>query len=830
MKRDTADFGIDLGTTNSAIGVLRGMDVEIIKNNEDFDYTPSVVHIDKSKSMIVGRAAKEKLDKDEKNTYAEFKLQMGTDAEFNFERSGRRMRPEELSAEVLKSLKADVKKRLGEDLHSAVITVPAAFELPQCEATNRAAQLAGITFSPLLQEPVAAALAHGFQSESDRVFWLVYDFGGGTFDAAVMQVRDGMIQVVNHGGDNHLGGKLIDWAIVKEIFIPAILQEHRLTDFRHGNPRWSRAIAKLKQAAEEAKIRLSNSESAEILEEFPDDDGELIEFEYTLRRSELEKLAEPFILRSINICRQVLAERRLGTSSVEKVLLVGGPTKIPYLRERLSDPRNGLGIPLEITLDPMTVVARGAAIFAGTQRIDNQEASVPLVAGQYAIELEYQPTGPDPEPLVGGQVMPQNGESLSGYSIEFVNAEARPPWRSGKVSLTPDGYFDATLWAEKGRKNNFQIELLDKTGRKLESRPDNFSYTIAVGLGETLLIQSIGVAKANNEVQWYFEKGATLPLRKRFEFKTVDDLHKGLQGESIKIPVVEGEHKKADRNPLIGYLEILSADIKRDVPAGTTVEITIELDKSRLVKAHAYIDILDQEFEKVIEMKKPTPDAVVLQQEVEEEKQRLERIKDKVASTADSKVLNVLETIENEKMLEEVESTLDAAQVDRDAADKCQNRLLSLKAAVDKLEEAMEIPSLVAEANQITDWTRQIVEQYGQQADQRKFEILERELNNMIQSNSTNPTELSRKIDQMDALRMKLLTARPDWWVGFLAELEEHRASMTNPALAEQLFSQGMRSVSNNDVEGLKSACRQLLQLLPTQEQKQLGRYGAGVI
>jgi molecular chaperone DnaK len=243
--------------------------------------------------------------------------------------------------------------------------VPAAFELPQCEATKRAAQLAGFAISPLLQEPVAAALAYSFQSESEKVFWLVYDFGGGTFDAAIIQVRDGVIQVVNHGGDNHLGGKLIDWAIVEELLIPAVTREFSLTDFRRGNPKWRAAIGKLKYHAELAKIRVSRDETAEIIIDFlcQDDRGEAVRFEHELKRADVERLMEPFIARSINICQKVLQGKRLGVGNIEKVLLVGGPTLTPYLRQRLADRDEGLGIPLEFRVDPLTVVAQGRGYF-----------------------------------------------------------------------------------------------------------------------------------------------------------------------------------------------------------------------------------------------------------------------------------------------------------------------------------------------------------------------------------------------------------------------------------------------------------------------------------
>ena len=155
--RSTIDFGIDLGTTNSAVAVLRGTTTEILKNNLDTDITPSAVYINKRGALITGMRAKEqtKHDGSEEDAHLEFKRRMGTGYEYVFPSSGRKMKPEELSAEILKSLRADVSQKLGEEMRAAVITVPAAFELHQCEATKKAAELAGLQFSALLQEPVA---------------------------------------------------------------------------------------------------------------------------------------------------------------------------------------------------------------------------------------------------------------------------------------------------------------------------------------------------------------------------------------------------------------------------------------------------------------------------------------------------------------------------------------------------------------------------------------------------------------------------------------------------------------------------------------------------
>lgn len=826
MSRLTVDFGIDLGTTNSAIGLLKGTEVEIIKNHEGFEYTPSAVFLDKSNSMIVGRRAKERLDIDPNNAFAEFKLQMGTNAEYVFARNGRRMKPEDLSAEVLKSLKANVRQRLNEEASAAVITVPAAFELPQCDATVKAAQLAGITFSPLVQEPVAAAFAYGFQSSGSKAFWLVYDFGGGTFDAAIVQTHDGIIEVVNNGGDNHLGGKLIDWAIVEELLVPAVANQFNVTDFRRGNPKWQKALAKLKLAAEQAKIGVSRDESVEIMIDSlcQGEDGENITFEFDLKRVDVERIAQPFILRSVNICRKVLAEQNLKVDNIEKVLLVGGPTLTPYLRNYLSDKQEGLGIPLDFSLDPLTVVARGAAIVAAAQR---DETSQPTpAAGKYAVNLDYKPAGNNTTPPVGGTVLASDDQSLSDFTIEFVNATAKTQWRSGAVPITDKGAFHTSLWVEEKQENRFQVELLDGTGRRCEVSPDSFTYTHGfIEMDNPTLSHSVGLALANNEVRVFLEKGTQLPNRKRFVQKLAHRVRKDETDGAIRIPIIEGEYQKADRNKLIGYLEITATQIKRDLPAGSEIEVAIVIDQSRLVRAEAYLTMLNEEYEIVLQMGQEVPDPAALKEELEVEKKRLEEAREKALMAVDGTAQPIMDRIDDEQMLKEVESTLAAASVDQDAAIKCQNRLLDLKATVDQLEEALEIPVLLAEGEQMIKWTEKVVEKWGQPADQRKFMMLRRELRATMEARVLNPGDLNRKIDNMDELRVRILRAQDEWWIDYLAHLEERREVMTNLPLAEELFTQARRSININDIEGVKSACQQLAQLLPPRQQEVSGRY-----
>lgn len=240
-ERRTIDFGIDLGTVNSMIAVMDGGHPRMIPDKAGSTLTPSAVWMNPRGHLQVGTEAKERiLCGDLENGAIEFRLSMGSGAEAKkiFARTGREMLPEDLSAEVLKSLRTDVYNCLGEAIEAAVITVPAAFELPQCQATQLAAERAGFAVAPLTLEPVAASLAYGYgvRSESEGTFWLVYDFDGSSFHVALMRFRDGFVQMVNHKDENFLGGKLIDLDLVTKCLAPALADHYSLPDFKRGNP------------------------------------------------------------------------------------------------------------------------------------------------------------------------------------------------------------------------------------------------------------------------------------------------------------------------------------------------------------------------------------------------------------------------------------------------------------------------------------------------------------------------------------------------------------------------------------------------------------------
>ena len=827
---NTINYGIDLGTTNSAIAILNDLKPEVIANREGGTFTPSAVWINKKGSVRVGRLAKERHEADGGNCAIEFKraMGMGKQAAKLFEECGKTLLPEELSAEILKSLKADVFQNRNHDLQAAVITVPAAFELPQCEATRKAAELAGFKYSPLLQEPVAASLAYGFQSLSDKEFWLVYDFGGGTFDAAIIQVRDGVIQVVNHAGDNFLGGGLIDWQIVEKVFLPKLLEEYDLDDFTRGNPKWRGAFNKLKGAAEKSKIKVSRTNSAyNIFEDglCADDSENQVDLDCTLAPDVLESICIPYVNQSVNLCKKVLKDSNLKPESVSKIIMVGGTSLLPSLRKALKDQ---LGITLEYSIDPITVVARGAAIFAGTQKLDVIDGAT--VEGSFKLELKnYEPVGSDINPQIGGLIKKRDQNEFKGYSVEIVDIKSG--WHSGRISLASNGAFITEVHAEKGRKCEFQIHLYDPLGKTQTLKPDSFSYIVGLSITSVPLTHSVGVALANNKSSWFLKKGTSLPARGHFVHHSTVSVRKSHPEDEIRIPIIEGDNPIADTNPLIGFIIITSGQVGRDIPPGADVEITLSIDESRIVTSKTYIPILDEEFGGVHKLGEIVlRQAELLKKEMVEIEKQIEAAEGKVSKIGNSKAKVKYEEIQKENLQEDIEICIQAAETDKIAAAEAEHKLRQLITQVRAVEAELRLPELVQQAQEQYNFVQKLISEYGNDDEKSALENITTEMENAIDANDVELLE--QLIDTMHALTFAILDRQIWFWITRFQYLEEQKTSMSDQNLAGQLLDQGRRAVTNEDLESLKAVVRQLTGLLSPEEQKreEARAYGATII
>jgi molecular chaperone DnaK len=347
-------IGIDLGTTNSCVAVMEGGEAVVIPNPEGSRTTPSVVGFKKDGERIIGETAKRQAITNPDRTVISIKRHMGTNYKVKID--DKEYTPQEISAMILQKLKADAEAYLGTKVTQAVITVPAYFNDSQRQATKDAGKIAGLEVLRIVNEPTAAALAYGLDKEEDQTI-LVYDLGGGTFDVSILELGDGFFEVKATSGDNHLGGDDFDQAII-DYLVAEFKKEHGV-DLSKDRA----AVQRLKDAAEKAKKELSGVLTTTISLPFITViDGVPQHMEVNLTRAKFEELTAHLVERTLGPTRQALKDAGLTPADIDKVVLVGGSTRIPAVQEAIKkligkEPHKGV--------NPDEVVALGAAVQAG---------------------------------------------------------------------------------------------------------------------------------------------------------------------------------------------------------------------------------------------------------------------------------------------------------------------------------------------------------------------------------------------------------------------------------------------------------------------------------
>ena len=347
-------IGIDLGTTNSCVAVMEGGKPTVVANTEGARTTPSIVAFTKTGERLVGEPAKRQAVTNSEKTISSIKRHMGTDYKVDIE--GKKYSPQEISAMILQKLKADAENYLGEKVTEAVITVPAYFNDAQRQATKDAGKIAGLDVKRIINEPTAAALAYGLDNEKEQKI-MVYDLGGGTFDVSIIEIGDGVIEVLATAGDNHLGGDDFDQKIT----------DYMISEFKKqygvdlGNDKM--ALQRLKEAAEKAKKELSASTTTNINLPFisMNADGPL-HFDMNLTRAKFDELTHDLVERTANPVQAALRDACISPSELGKVLLVGGSTRIPAVQDKV---KQLTGHEPSKSLNPDECVAIGASIQGG---------------------------------------------------------------------------------------------------------------------------------------------------------------------------------------------------------------------------------------------------------------------------------------------------------------------------------------------------------------------------------------------------------------------------------------------------------------------------------
>jgi molecular chaperone DnaK len=599
-------IGIDLGTTNSAISSFDGSDTRVWKSPIQMDVTPSAIYIDRRGRKLVGQTAYEQAARSPDNAAVLFKRLMGTSSTLDFKGVGETKTPVECSSEVLKTLFGYLTEEIREDKDTGVvITVPAAFNQMQKDATMEAASLAGFENVALMQEPVAAVMSVMKNNSSDGVF-LIYDLGGGTLDIAIAESHSGKVNLLSHGGIAMCGGRDFDREILDNIVRPWLRENFELPDGFVTDPQYKTLIRMANHAVERAKIELSSKEESiisltETEARTQDLSGEEIYIDIELTREKFNELIDKRVNASIQAARDALSQAHLTPDYINKVAFVGGPTNYKPLRDKVCFE---LGIEGDNDINPMTAVAEGASIFAESIDWASQDRSRKSSRGKLSLEgklkLSFNFNARTPKNIA--RVLVQLTDSNAQDNLEFQVDCISTGWTSGLLKLQHGASLNLPL--NQMGDNRFKVFVFDSQGQTIDLGQDIISITKtaasveAIPASHTVSIEALNQLGGNSGLVHLVKAGDTLPVKGSANFKAAESLRAGSTA-SINIKLWEGDIKEpiSDNRP-VGVLKISGTDFDQGViPAGADIECDYEILDSGAIKLEVSVPSIGSVFD-----------------------------------------------------------------------------------------------------------------------------------------------------------------------------------------------------------------------------------------
>ena len=840
MASNKIIYGIDLGTTNSAIARFENGQAVIKKSPTQGDTTPSCVTITPKGRLVVGAKAYNQLGKDralgfvkegyKRNTYVEFKRIMGTDETLysdNLEKNGQdpNLSPERLSAEVLKTLRSYV---LDDEVKEAVITVPALFNNNQKDATKRAAQLAGFDHFELIQEPVAASVAYGLASKMKNAYWLVFDIGGGTFDVALMRIEDGIMKAVDTEGNNHLGGKDIDMAIVEQIIIPHLASEYTILECEKKESfrlMW-------KPLAEEAKIALSFQESYAIQTDLGqdygcDDDGNEFELDLTITQDELEPVEAPIFQKAIDLTKALLERNDLDGNDLGALILVGGPTHSPVLRRMLKEQ---VTPNVDTSIDPMTAVACGAALYGSTIDVPEELVDQRRDPSKVQLEIAVKSTSVEEIEYAAVRFLTDKSESYGedAVYVDFVRSDGE--FSTGRVRIDANG--DALeLKLKPDSTNVFEVRCYNAKGDKIECEPQSISIIQGIdGIGDAVLPLHLGLATVDDDDDVVFtpleglKKNLPLPAYGKngsIKMVTSQKIRPGMTTDKVVFPILQTdkdidqmkrEHKKLKRIYCTHLYDcyFTGDDIPSTLPEGSEINVTIHADKSGTV----------DEF--TIDIPYLNMDITITD--------RLTSVTSKVADhdvyLADiESAKNKLRSLNNPELNQQLEDLADSFEASKDKdRDQKEKALEALKEVLAKIDTEYSLGDWQRMENKLRDMYQELVSDNRKYGNDKTTKVVE-----------NYKTDVDRIIAAKDMEAAEQLHSQL-WHLDYnLAEVEYHEfwlrnwnrnfnlKKWTNPERARSLVNQGMEisNRGNATADELRPITNELWSMLPRVEKPQ---------
>ena len=804
-------IGIDLGTTNSAICSYDGETVRLYKSPDQNDVTPSAIFIDRRGNKYLGKRAYDSAAKNPDNAATKFKRMMGTSTPVKLSAVNVTMTPEECSAEILKLCFGYLPEEIRNSRKTGtVITVPAAFNQMQKDATLAAAEMAGLGSVALMQEPVAAVMCVMKQRKGDGVF-LVFDLGGGTLDIAIAESISGRVSLLAHGGVAMCGGTDFDRAILDNVVKPWLLEKFDLPDDFSANPKYKSLLRMCLWAAEKAKIELSSKEESVIsLNEsdlgVSDESGSEIYVDIPFERKQLDDLIAAKVDEGVQSARETLEKAGLTPHDVERVVFVGGPTQYKPLRDKVAFE---LGIASSTDVNPMTAVAEGAAVFAesidwASQSRGRKSSRGSLSAGgNLNISFNYIARTPDSKARVVAKLA---GAAAEGAEFQIDSLDTG--WSSGRMALKDGTTVELSL--AKPGDNTFKVFVFDSKGGPVPLKNDKIIIArTAASIDAIPASHSVGVEAREKlggrmVLDYLVKEGDQLPKKGTMVFKTEESLKGGSAG-SVRFKLWEGDiADPITDNRFIGMFEIKGSDFEGVIAAGAELICEYEVLDSGNITMEVSVPSIGGSFHSGRNFYSRQEGQIDYSQAsklvAEQSEHAMQRLEEMASKIDDPRLDQAREKLEQAESIKSGETDPELAKQAMDNVQEAK-RLLALA----RKEHLKDIRQL--ELGKTIEFFDKHVREHARPTEASAFDNLAKTAQRSIDNNSG---DFEAHLDELRGKNFMILW-RQDWFViDRFKWLAKDTYLFPDAREHAQLVSLGAEALKANDINKLRAVVAQL--------------------
>jgi len=598
VKLSPMYIGIDLGTSNSVIAGVHEGTAQVFRPADGGEALPSVIYIDKRGHRLYGRRAYDQVLMTPENVASGFKRLLGTTTPIDV--SGQSMTPEECSAEIIRQLLGQATTELGTDqFDGAVISIPSSFNQMQREAVLRAAKMAGLEQVDFIHEPIAAAMAAMADAKRSGKF-IVYDIGGGTFDAALVESTNGDIKILAQEGVNMLGGRDFDRTIVHDVVRPWLLANFDLPDNFLRDPQYKRLARIAQLAAERAKIDLSSLEEAAVFASddelrLTDDSETEIFLDAPITRSQFEEMIRSSVQNTVDLIKRMLEEQEVSPADVDRIVFIGGPSRIPFIRRYVTE---SLGIVADLKIDPLTAVAEGAAYYCESRLWTHDK--VPGTEGSAPKATEAHVVIPN-EPDIGFDYVSRTPNDETEITVRLTGAaEGRrirlmtEGWDSGMILLEDQAKIKVPLHIIG--ENVFEAQIMDLAGEQLKDHAEKIKITRLVAAATSIPAMHSVAVKVRSSVEseensfvFLVTKGDALPASGQLTLRSGTNLKGGSPGY-IGFEVFQVEYPdRVELNLCVGLFRLEGADLPKGqmIRVGDTIVFDWRINEGGVLQSSA---------------------------------------------------------------------------------------------------------------------------------------------------------------------------------------------------------------------------------------------------